>query len=69
MLSKELATTSRHHADLGNAARRRANSTAYRTSNSAVTNTFKVDLHGVHVEEALQVCGTRATNMPRLSHS
>lgn len=56
-------------ADMGSAARRRANSTAYRTSNSAVTNTFKVDLHGLHVEEALQVrCGSvRISGYPGVS--
>ncbi|DBA98882.1 TPA: hypothetical protein ACH3X1_014639 [Trebouxia sp. C0004] len=52
---QELAGRGKEHAHLAKDARQRANQAAYDSCNMSVTNRFKVDLHGLHVEEALQV--------------
>ena len=44
------------HTEAAVAARARANVAAFYAQNASLTNTFKVDLHGLNVEEALQVC-------------
>ncbi|KAL0046380.1 hypothetical protein WJX82_010916 [Trebouxia sp. C0006] len=51
----ELTGRGKEHAHLAKEARQRANQAAYDSCNMSVTNRFKVDLHGLHVEEALQV--------------
>lgn len=53
--AQELAGKGKEHAQLAKEARHRANQAAYDSCNLSVTNRFKVDLHGLHVEEALQV--------------
>lgn len=68
VLSRELSASSQRHGEQAQAARRRANSTAYRTSNRSVTNTFKLDLHGLHVEEALQVLERHLVSLGGLGH-
>ncbi|KAL0032695.1 hypothetical protein WJX79_003892 [Trebouxia sp. C0005] len=53
--AQELTGKGKEHAHLAKEARQRANQAAYDSCNVSVTNRFKVDLHGLHVEEALQV--------------
>lgn len=64
-----LQATARVHGDAASEARRRANASAFRSTNAAVQNTFTLDLHGQHVDEALASLERWVLLLLRLPHT
>ncbi|KAK9804640.1 hypothetical protein WJX73_002656 [Symbiochloris irregularis] len=66
-VGKELWSRHRQHVALASDARSRANVVAYNAHNCCITNRWKIDLHGMNVEEALQTLDSNLSNFCKLS--
>ncbi|EIE25471.1 hypothetical protein COCSUDRAFT_40707 [Coccomyxa subellipsoidea C-169] len=67
-LARELVNKCREHDKLAVEARFRANEAAFDGSNRNLLNRWKVDLHGLHVDEALKVLETHLIALGGLGH-
>ncbi|CAL8460679.1 g210 [Coccomyxa elongata] len=67
-LARELVNKCREHEKLAVEARFRANEAAFDGSNCNLLNRWKVDLHGLHVDEALRVLETHLITLGGLGH-
>ncbi|KAK9828543.1 hypothetical protein WJX72_000676 [[Myrmecia] bisecta] len=68
-LAVELASKGREHNALFHDTRRLANETAFTGSNLHVVNRLKVDLHGLHVDEAIRKLEKYLFNLKELGHA
>ena len=66
--SVELAARAWEHRALAREARARANESAFAGVNGGHVNRFRLDLHGMHVPEALSVLRLHCTTLARLAH-
>lgn len=66
--SMELAARAWEHGALASAARARANESAFVGVNGGHINRFRLDLHGLHVAEALSVLRRHCTALGGLAH-
>lgn len=62
------ARTAHHHASAFLAARQRSSAAAFHAHNAAILNIFKLDLHGMHVKEAVTVLEKYVEGLGRLQH-
>jgi hypothetical protein len=62
------ARTAHRHASAFLAARQRSSAAAFYEHNAAILNTFKLDLHGMHVKEAVTVLKKYVDWLGRLQH-
>lgn len=66
-VGKELSGRSKEHLALAADARVRANADAYDAHNAGITNRFKIDLHGLNVDEAMAMLDRHLANLGGLS--
>lgn len=66
--ARQLSSAAKAHKAAASAARRRASASSFHANNAEILNTFKVDLHGLSVEDAIIVLDRHLKLLGRLQH-